>query len=129
MAPIHSGPSATYLRGGMAEPEDPVSGARGGRHTVQPTRGPTELLTGHLLAGAPWDDRLDAALGALGHLARADRVLLVPGERAAAGSVVRVWPSTARGPVSDGSALRFNDEVLASAGDARGGGAGSDRGG
>ena len=98
----------------MAEPEDPVSRPESGLSTSQSTRGPTELLAGHLLARASWDDRIDAALGALGGLARADLVLLVFGEKAAAGSVVHAWSSTEGVPVSAGSALLFNNEVLAS---------------
>jgi PAS domain S-box-containing protein len=97
----------------MAEQEDPVSRPESGLSTSHSTRGPTELLAEHLLAGASWDDRIDAALGALGGLAHADLVLLVLGEKAAAGSVVRAWSSTEGVPVSVGSALRFNDEVLA----------------
>jgi AraC-like DNA-binding protein/PAS domain-containing protein len=97
----------------MVQPGDPDSGPESGRPLVRSTRGPTELLAGHLLAGAPWADRLEAALGALGHLARADRVLLVSREKGAAGPVVRGWPSTA-GAVSAQTALRFDDEALAS---------------
>jgi AraC-like DNA-binding protein/PAS domain-containing protein len=98
----------------MVQPGDPDGVPESGRPLVRSTRGPTELLAGHLLAGAPWADRLDAALGALGHLARADRVLLVSREEGSAGSVVREWPSTAGGAVSAATALRHKDEALPS---------------
>jgi AraC-like DNA-binding protein/PAS domain-containing protein len=98
----------------MVQPGDPDPGLESGRPLVRSTRGPTELLSGHLLAGARWDDRLEAALEALGHLARADRVLLVSREKGRAGSVVRAWPSSVGGAVSAETALRFDDEALAS---------------
>jgi AraC-like DNA-binding protein/PAS domain-containing protein len=98
----------------MVHPGDPDSGPESGRPLVRSTRGPTELLAEHLLPGVPWADRLEAALGALGHLAGADRVLLVSREKGPTGSVVREWPSTAGGAASAETALRFDDEALAS---------------
>jgi PAS domain S-box-containing protein len=98
----------------MVQPGEPDSGIEKERPLVRSTRGPTELLAGHLLAGAPWADRLEAALGTLGHLARADRVLLVSREKGPAGSIVREWPSTAGGAISAETALRFDDEAIAS---------------
>jgi PAS domain S-box-containing protein len=96
----------------MAKRRDSTREPRGGP-APGAARGPAELASGHLLAGAPWDDRMDAALEALRHLARADRVLLVSGEGAPPGVVVRVWTATTVGhaPRSD---PRLADEVLTS---------------
>jgi AraC-like DNA-binding protein/PAS domain-containing protein len=88
-----------------------------GPHSRHPgparTSAPTDLLAGHLLAGAPWDDRMDAGLEALGRLARADRVVLVSSARASAGSIVRAWSRESAGP-SRRHELRSPDEVLVS---------------
>jgi PAS domain S-box-containing protein len=96
----------------MVKPRDPGPGPESGP-ARQRAHAPTELLTEHLLAGAAWDDRMDAALRALGHLARADRVLLVSGEGAPPGVVVRVWTPTTTGHAT-GVDPRSTHEVLRS---------------
>lgn len=86
------------------------------RETVRPTarRGsaPTELQAQHLLGGAPREDRLEAALAALGHLAGADRVLLVSGGEGGTGSVESTWTNDGV-PLSVQKSLRPHDEALA----------------
>jgi PAS domain S-box-containing protein len=96
----------------MAKPRDPIPGLESDP-ALKRGHGPAEFLSGHLLAGASWDDRMDAALEALGHLARADRVLLVSDEGAPPGVVVRIWPVTAAGRATVDDP-RFRGEVIGS---------------
>jgi hypothetical protein len=69
----------------MDQPRDAARGPDSGHSGAGRASAPPDLLAGYLLAGAPWDDRMDAALEALGRLARADRVGLVSSARRSAG--------------------------------------------
>jgi GAF domain len=96
----------------MDQPRDHARGPDSGHPGAGRTSAPPELLAGYLLAGAPWDDRMDAALEALGRLARADRVGLVSSERGSVGSIVRSWSRNAG--LTWRHRLRATDEVLVS---------------
>jgi len=97
----------------MDQPRDHARGPDGGHPGAGRASAPPDLLAGYLLAGAPWDDRMDAALEVLGRLARADRVGLVSSARGSAGSIVRAWSRNSAG-LTWRRGLRSTDEVLVS---------------
>jgi AraC-like DNA-binding protein/PAS domain-containing protein len=97
----------------MDQPRGHARGPDSGHPGAGRASAPPDLLAGYLLAGAPWDDRMDAALEVLGRLARADRVGLVSSARGSAGSIVRSWSRNSAG-LTWRRRLRSTDEALVS---------------